>query len=663
MTVEFSPVALRPPELLTHAVSDGHRLGLQLHVVPGMGRELARAGAWWHCGRRMWMVDWQQTDQCLTWLRQVYAGQYVDFDSAQLVLQTALSCPQRDYFTQLLDVQVFPLAKGDPSKGQHAVSFSYDVPCVRVMRALGGYFHKPASAWQVRGGVQYILEALQRLAGIKDEFVFVHEQSVVLESLVAAAPQALTIKVPGASFGSPVETGNAPQGTGFLSAQMQGCEAMPMDEASLWAASERAGLRDYQVAGVRHLLGQSGACLGDDMGLGKSRQTVVAARLAAGRGRILILCPATLRINWKQEIRMVYPDAVVGTVGEDRITALYGCQWVIANYERLGALVREPGLMFEVMAVDEAHYLKESQAGRTRNAFIMATRIPRRYVITGTPLLNREIELHTLLRLTGHPLGRLTLKDFRRGYAGSTENRAKLASSLKGWMLRRQKDVLGELGSKSRQVRWVSPEEGLDGYRAILDDMALQAMPKITRLRQCLEALKTPFLIETAESLSEGDKLIIFCEYMATVQTMRQVFAAAGIGCVTLVGADTGSKRQKAIDAFQTNSAVTVFIGTTSAAGVGITLTAANYVTFASLPWTPALMRQAEDRAYRLGQKRDVTVIVPLVQKTIDESVWQLLQSKQETEQDVVEAVRAALPGALARRGNQTFSAISGEIT
>ena len=62
------------------------------------------------------------------------------------------------------------------------------------------------------------------------------------------------------------------------------------------------------------------------MGLGKSRQTVVAVRLAAGRGRILILCPATLRINWKQEIRMVYPDTVVGTVGEDRITALYDCQ-------------------------------------------------------------------------------------------------------------------------------------------------------------------------------------------------------------------------------------------------------------------------------------------------------------------------------------------------
>jgi SNF2 family DNA or RNA helicase len=115
------------------------------------------------------------------------------------------------------------------------------------------------------------------------------------------------------------------------------------------------------------------------------------------------------------------------------------------------------------------------------------------------------------------------------------------------------------------------------------------------------------------------------------------------------VGADSAKRRQASIDAFQTDPAVTVFIGTTSAAGVGITLTAANNVAFASLPWTPALMRQAEDRAYRLGQLRDVMVIVPLIESTIDDGVWKLLQSKQETEDDVVESVRSALPGPLAQ--------------
>lgn len=91
---------------------------------------------------------------------------------------------------------------------------------------------------------------------------------------------------------------------------------------------------------------------------------MVVTRLIAGEGRVLILCPASLRINWERKIHAVYPQAVVGIVGEDRHATLYGCDWVIANYERLGDLVRDPELVFEVMAINEAHYLKESKSTR-----------------------------------------------------------------------------------------------------------------------------------------------------------------------------------------------------------------------------------------------------------------------------------------------------------
>jgi SNF2 family DNA or RNA helicase len=268
-------------------------------------------------------------------------------------------------------------------------------------------------------------------------------------------------------------------------------------------------------------------------------------------------------------------------------------------------------------------------------------------VVTGTPLLSREVEMHTLLRMTGHRLGTLSLKDFKKQYAGTKEKRAELAAALKGWMLRRRKDVLKDLGTKTRQVRYISPSQGLTSYQSIYADMSLMVMPKIVKLRQALETLKTEFLIETVESLSEGDKIIIFCEYMITVKAMQEAFAARGINCVTLVGADSAKKRQKAIDAFQDDPEVTVFIGTTPAAGVGVTLTAANYVAFASMPWTPAVMRQAEDRAYRLGQLRDVFVIVPLIENTLDDGLWKLLTSKQETESDVVDSVCTALPSDL----------------
>ena len=104
-------------------------------------------------------------------------------------------------------------------------------------------------------------------------------------------------------------------------------------------------------------------------------------------------------------------------------------------------------------------------------------------------------------------------------------------------------------------------------------------------------------------------------------------------------------KRQAALDAFQGDPVIKVFIGTTSAAGVGITLTAANYVLFVSQPWTPAVMRQAEDRAYRNGQTRDVIVIVPIVPDTIDQDIMRLLDSKTALEEDTVERAVAARLG------------------
>lgn len=640
-----TPIALAAPPLVVSAVADRFRLGLGLHYVDGMGSSLKQARAWWFAPGRLWAIQGNSAAQALRWLQDVYGGQYVDFDGAAGVLEGAMAQPTLDYFSQRLDVQIFPLAKADFSRGRMAVSFTYDAPCVHAMQELGGQYHPAAKAWQVPGSHAQIMRALLERAGIEAQYVFTHEQPVVLESLSSAGASKSPIQVPAARPESAGD-GNleATQGAGFMSAELEPTTRFAVDEAQLAAVGQAAGLRDYQIVGVRHLLSQSGACLGDDMGLGKSRQTVVATRMAAVHGRVLILCPASLRINWEREIRAVYPTAIIGMVGEDRHETLFGCSWVVANYERLGGLVRDPTLEFAVMAIDEAHYLKEHQAGRTRNAFVMATRIPRRYVITGTPLLSREVEMHTLLRMTGHALGNLSLKDFRKQYAGAKDKRAALATELKGWMLRRRKDVLKDLGTKTRQVRYISPSQGLASYQSIYDDMSLMVMPKIVKLRQALEALKTEFLIETVESLSEGDKIIIFCEYMNTVRAMQTAFAANGIQCVTLVGADSASKRQKAIDAFQNDPAVTVFIGTTSAAGVGITLTAANYVAFASLPWTPALMRQAEDRAYRLGQLRNVIVIVPLVEKTLDDGIWSLLTSKQETETDVVDAVRTALP-------------------
>lgn len=638
-----APIRLARPQLVLRAVADGRRLGLHVLHVAGLTRPLAGDGAWWCGPRRMWVMQAAAPEFVSDTLRRVYAGQFVDLEDVERMVAAALRDPQPDFFTQLLDVQIFPLRGSDLRRGRFAVSTQFDGLVLATMRSLGGVFHKGAGAWQVMADPEQLVRHLGERAGVAPEFIFTHEQPVVLEALSASTATTIKIQVPALKPGSAQASVDEEKGSGYFSTELEHDSSLAFDQQAVQDLVTQGVLRDYQAVGVEHLLRQSGACLGDDMGLGKSRQVVVALRLMAGEGRLLIVCPASLRINWEREIHLIYPEDQVGIVGEDRMATLRGCRWVVANYERLGGLVKEVDLGFAAMAVDEAHYLKEYDSGRTRNMFLLAARIPRRYAVTGTPLLSREVEMHTLLRMTGHPLGRLSIKEFGKTYAGSSDKRAALAAALRGWMLRRSKGVLKDLGVKTRQVRYLSPPEGLGAYREIWADMTLGVMPKIVKLRQALEALKVQFLIETVEGLGQGDKIIIFCEYMATVEALKDALQVLGVGVVTLVGSDAGPKRQRAVDAFQNDPRVTVFIGTTSAAGVGITLTAANYVVFASPPWTPALMRQAEDRAYRLGQRRDVIALLLLIPRTIDEQIWALLQDKQQTETEVVEAVRVAL--------------------
>ena len=625
MSGELIPVRPARRRLVTRAVSDGRRLGVSATPIDDSSAILRGMKPVWLAPRRQWLFSGELHDasKLAGALRHAFDHRpLVDLDGLEEDLRSAIEAPCPTYFTEILDVQIMPIEDGGL-----AVSSVYDPYLVAAMKRLQGRFHRYAAAWQVRASVERVLSALEDLAGGDRDLVFVHEKAMRLEDLVSKPKAEMPIKVPAAlpTFGDPSPDREI-EGRGFLSSIGSTMQRHDVDEAVLARAVKHCGLYDYQEAGVRHLLGRSSALLGDDMGLGKSRQAVVASRIAAGRGRILVVCPASLRINWTREIQGVFPDDQVGMVGMDRIEMLKHCRWVVSNYERLGALVRGE-LDFAVMVVDEAHYLKEYQAGRTRNAFILADRIDRRFLLTGTPILSREVEVHTLLRISGHPAGLLDLTDFRKRYAGSPEGRAALAEVLADWMLRRPKSVLKNLGTKQRQFRYVDPGEGLEQYRKVLADMTMTVMPKIVKLRQSLEAVKLDFILDTVQSLNQDDKIIIFCEYMETVEALRSALAEAAIGVVSLVGADAMKKRQAAVDAFQTDPEVKVFIGTTSAAGVGITLTAANYVLFASQPWTPALMRQAEDRAYRNGQRRDVIVIVPIVPGTIDEDIMQLLES------------------------------------
>ena len=304
------------------------------------------------------------------------------------------------------------------------------------------------------------------------------------------------------------------------------------------------------------------------------------------------------------------------------------------------------------MIIDEAHRLKEPTAAWTRHGFDIAAKVPNRYLLTGTPVLNRESELHTLLRLSGHPVGQLPLKDFCEQFAGSQDFRKNLRDAIGDWMLRRRKDVLPGLKGKQRQTLPVelSMEERSEYDRTRLEDRPCLA--RLGSLRQLLEQVKIRVVMELLAELDVEDKVILFCEFKDTVSKLRSLCVVTGYGCVSLVGSDSIGKRQKAIDAFQSDPDSRIFIGTTSAAGTGNNLTAANYVMFLGLPWTPGMQEQAEDRAYRNGQMRMVVVKIPLVENTIDQMLWQMLLDKRQITQDLIErdvAVnnRAELAGSL----------------
>ena len=636
----FTPVTPARRHLVTRIVSDGLRIGLATVYADGVGSAMRELGATWSAARRMWICPVESMRELLGRL-EGSAAPFGDLDVGGVrdVALAAWAAPSRDFFAAVLDVQMMPLATGG-----FALTSAYDPLIGKAAKSLAGRFHKHVKAWELRGHPrEAVLEALRDLAGVDSCFVFEHEALVMLEDLGSASASQVPISVAGVMPPIGIRSAQDDEGVGngFLSALAAPMARLAVDERQLAEAALTCGLRDYQVAGVRHLLGLSSALLADDMGLGKTRQAVVAGRLAAGSKTVLVVCPASLGINWEREILAVYPQARVATVGQHDMATQRQADWVVANYERLGGLVRDASIIIGCMLIDEAHYLKEHQAGRTRNAFLLAQRVPRRFLLTGTPLLSREIEVHTLLRLSGHPIGEMALAEFRKTFAGNEARRELLAARLGEWMLRRGKDVLKDLGDKTHQLRYVEAADELAGYRAIMADPSLMAMPKITKLRQHLEQLKLDFLIESVQSLPPDAKAIIFCEYMDTVEALRQAFKDSGTGCVSLVGSDAPKKRMAAVDAFQGDAGVRVFIGTTMAAGVGITLTAANYVFFASLPWTPALKRQAEDRAYRSGQQRDVFVIIPLVAGTIDEKVFALLDSKREIEVSIIEAGRA----------------------
>jgi len=414
---------------------------------------------------------------------------------------------------------------------------------------------------------------------------------------------------------------------------------------------------DHQKEAIEKLAGSKRFILADDMGLGKTTSTIIAA-LETGAKKILIVCPASLKINWQREIANYSDRPVFISEGKKFSTE---DDFVIVNYDILknfhDTKNKEESLLeqskFDLVILDEAHMISNVQAQRTKIINSFAKKINRVWLLTGTPMTSRPMNYYNLLNLIESPVAqnwKAYAIRYCQGYQFSAgkrkvwnvsgaSNLEELRDRTSKQILRRLKEEVLDLPDKiitPVYLRLKSKEyedlmgEYFDWYDKNPDESSSLTVQfsKLMKVRKVIANEKTKQTIEFAENiLEQGKKVIIFTNFTDTLQTMYQHF---GKQAVYLDGSCSNSMRQQAVDEFQTNDKIRVFVGNLKAAGVGLTLTSAEVVIMNDLSFVPAEHSQAEDRAYRYGQKSNVLVYYPIYDNTIEAAIYDILNKKKQ---------------------------------
>ena len=416
---------------------------------------------------------------------------------------------------------------------------------------------------------------------------------------------------------------------------------------------------EHQKEAVEKLAGSRRFILADDMGLGKTTATIIAA-LETGSKKILIICPASLKINWQREIENYSDRPVYIAEGKKFSTE---SDFVIVNYDILknfhdtdpkkknGSILNQSN--FDLVILDEAHMISNPQAQRTKIINHFVKDIKRVWLLTGTPMTSRPMNYYNLLNIIESPVAQNWMAyaiRYCQGYqfmAGrrkvwnvtGASNLEELRDRTSKQILRRLKEDVLDLPDKiispvylrlkSKEYEELMGEyyDWFDNKKDESSSLTVQ-FSKLMKVRKVIANEKTKQTIEFVENIVEqGKKVIIFTNFTDTLQTIYQHF---GKQAVYLDGSCSKPHRQNAVDEFQENDKIKVFVGNLKAAGVGLTLTAAEVVIMNDLSFVPAEHAQAEDRAYRYGQKSNVLVYYPLYENTIEGAVYDILNRKKE---------------------------------
>jgi SNF2 family DNA or RNA helicase len=438
-------------------------------------------------------------------------------------------------------------------------------------------------------------------------------------------------------------------------------------------------LYPFQKAGVEYAVNAKRCFIGDAMGLGKTIQALAAIEHLEAYPA-LIVCPASVKLNWKREaekwLQNIDVSVLNGRVPNTEDLLLRDI--VIINYDILDSWkheLEETG--FRSIVFDESQKIKNYKAKRTKAAKLLAKGIEYRFCLSGTVILNRPQELISQLQVLGYLSYFGGFWNFAKRYCAAYQaafgwdmsgasNLEELNIKLrqKCYVRREKEEVLKELPPKQRtdipielsnrldydkaefnliewladksiddewllEIEYLDPEEQEELMEERREEsrqrtQRAEALVRIEALKQLAAEGKIESVLTWIEDfLESGEKLVVFATHRDIVKRIAQVFEAP-----TIMGGDSVTARQKVIDAFQENDDCRLIVCNTQAAGIGITLTAASNVAFVELGWTPAEHDQAEDRCHRIGQEDSVNAYYFLGQNTIDEEISSLLNEK-----------------------------------
>jgi superfamily II DNA or RNA helicase len=439
----------------------------------------------------------------------------------------------------------------------------------------------------------------------------------------------------------------------------------------------QAELRDYQVDGFRWLARLAhmgmGACLADDMGLGKTVQALALILNRAAAGPTLVVAPLSVTINWIEECARFAPTLVpIPFAGPQRQGLLDGLKpfdLVVVSY----GLLQQDGERFaeipwQTVILDEAQAIKNSQTKRSQA--VMALQAGFKVVTTGTPIENHLGELWNLFQFI-NPGFLGSAARFTKDFAAPIERKQdpyavqRLKKLIQPFILRRTKtQVLAELPPCTEIVMHVDLGEGEAAlYEALRQELLaslatlpgaadrhhIQILAAITKLRRfcCHHRLVVPearlpsaklevFGEIVAELLDNRHKALVFSQFVDYLGIVRAYLDRQGIPYQYLDGSTSAKARQERIAAFQAGEG-SLFLISLKAGGVGLNLTAADYVIHLDPWWNPAVEDQASNRAHRIGQERPVTVYRLVTRQTIEEKIVRLHQRKRSLADSLLE--------------------------